>query len=688
MKSPYLLFTLIILFIIGGCRKAEDVEENPTDPINPNPTTMEELTIGSNFDWKTTRKIRVQIKALDNRGYPLVKIPFSVLSDTYENGGKAFNSGSTDNSGNLILDFEIPTYYQQLVIHTNYIGLQNEAIVPVSGSIISYTFGGLVGKKMPKGGIIPKSTLSLAYSFLGTYNSLGVPDLIDGYDSFDQNFLSDVNAALPENSRVPVSHPEYIATNNETNLIIEQLADVWVTFVHEGAGYKNVLGFYTYDINSPPTSPEAIDTLKIMFPNYSASGSGGGLLSGTKVKIGRFPANTGIGWVLIANGWNGSTVTNGSYKLFSDPDLNTFISNTSKRQHIAFLHDQARGRFLIGFEDLRRDNGGSDEDFNDAVFYVTSNPVTAIKTMNVAPMNTTLVDSDGDGVSDIFDVAPSNINNAFVSYYPNEKSWASIAFEDLWPGKGDYDLNDAVVNFRIAQYSNGSNEVTSIKFFCYLSGAGASFSNGFAFQLPISPSLIQSVVGSKYTETYLSLNANGTESNQSKAVVFAFDNSHRMFSGSSGSNPPGLAGYNVYPNGLTAHSDTLEITVTMTNGVAPSDIGSMPYNPFLVTNKRRGYEVHLPNYAPTDLATTSLLGTSWDNSIPSQNRYYKTTTNLPWAILIPEKFEYPIEKVQIIQAYLKFATWAQSNGTAFPDWYLNNAGYRNGANIYNGGKRR
>jgi hypothetical protein len=32
-------------------------------------------------------------------------------------------------------------------------------------------------------------------------------------------------------------------------------ADVWVTFVSEGAGYRNVLGFYTYTGTAPTTRP-------------------------------------------------------------------------------------------------------------------------------------------------------------------------------------------------------------------------------------------------------------------------------------------------------------------------------------------------------------------------------------------------------------------------------------------------
>ncbi|MDD4310478.1 MAG: DUF4842 domain-containing protein, partial [Candidatus Cloacimonetes bacterium] len=62
--------------------------------------------------------------------------------------------------------------------------------------------------------------------------------------------------------------------------------------------------------------------------------------------------------------------------------------------------------------------------------------------------------------------------------------------------------------------------------------------------------------------------------------------------------------------------------------------------------------------------------------------WYKTTTNLPWAIDIPASWDYPVEKAEVTKAYLKFQIWAQSSGTSYPDWYQNISGYRNPDFIY------
>lgn len=44
------------------------------------------------------------------------------------------------------------------------------------------------------------------------------------------------------------------------------------------------------------------------------------------------------------------------------------------------------------------------------------------------------------------------------------------------------------------------------------------------------------------------------------------------------------------------------------------DLGAAPFNPFLIADQNRGYEVHLPGYAPTSKANALLLGTKDDGS--------------------------------------------------------------------------
>ncbi len=234
--------------------------------------------------------------------------------------------------------------------------------------------------------LITASLFSQNFNYISDYDGQGVPlDMVN--TEVSQNLLDNIETSFPEGYPVPEYNPEYIADGVETNVILTELADVWVTFVGEGAGYKNVLGYYSYDVFDPPTSPPADEDITIIFPNVSASGSGGGLIVGDKMYLGQFPANTGIGWVLIANGWNGNQVTYGNWMLYSNPFFNP-EGSPELQKHNVNLYDDNELVVVFGFEDIRRDFSSCDQDFNDALFLVTSNPYNAMETGNFNPIST------------------------------------------------------------------------------------------------------------------------------------------------------------------------------------------------------------------------------------------------------------------------------------------------------------
>ena len=230
------------------------------------------------------------------------------------------------------------------------------------------------------------TTIAQNYQYLGEFTSNGTPLYLETPgDNVSVETQEMISNSLPESYPVPDYNPHYISSGYDTNLTINQTADVWVTFISEGAGYRNVLGFYTYDLDNPPTTAPNDEDITIIFPNASALGSGGGLQVGDKVKIGTFEAGTGIGWVLLANAWSSSagTVGTGLWKLYSNPDYNP-EAQESLRYHNVLLSDPENERIILGFEDIRRDYGSCDNDFNDAIFYVTASPYAALKTTNYA----------------------------------------------------------------------------------------------------------------------------------------------------------------------------------------------------------------------------------------------------------------------------------------------------------------
>lgn len=287
-------------------------------------------------------------------------------------------------------------------------------------------------------------------------------------------------------------------------------------------------------------------------------------------------------------------------------------------------------------------------------------------------------DKDGDGVKDTEDEYPGDPARAFNNYFP-AAGFGSLAFEDLWPQQGDYDFNDLVLDYRFTTITGASNKVTEIRAAFVIRAIGAGLNNGFGFQLPgvaLQNSDIE-VNGTRLTENFVTLNENGTEAGQKKTTVIVFDNVFNIVAPISG------FGVNTVPGNPYVKPDTTVISILFSpDKYSVDDIGLSNFNPFLIINKERGKELHLPDYPPTDLANLTYLGSGQDRSDPGAGRYYKTGNNLPWAINIASSYDYTIESSQITSAYLKFASWAESSGTLYPDWFLNSAGYRNAASIY------
>ena len=390
MKNRSLLILLFVVLGIYGCNKT-----SPNDPDTKK--TMENLQIPSHFSWSTTKPCFIDITALDNLDEPINGAKFFVFTKDPELGGTLILSGVTDSRGKYEANYQVPAYYTELFISTNYVGLPSDRVVPLTATGLDVVFGGqqTIDNTL-KESVVPKSTNAI-FKFMGTYKSDGVPNYLEPEnDPISADFLADINNTLPERIRLPESHPQYFSDIYDHNIRLIETCDVWVTFVTEGAGYKNVLGFYTYPTATPPQTPSDIDSITIIFPNASLDGSGGGLKPGNKVKIGRFNANTTIAWALIADGWVNNSVTDGKWIVYSTRNLNPSAQPELKQQSVLLL-DPGRGRFLLGFEDIKRNSSSCDHDFNDAVFFVTANPVQAVDPTNLPIVDYTGDDADADG---------------------------------------------------------------------------------------------------------------------------------------------------------------------------------------------------------------------------------------------------------------------------------------------------
>ncbi len=678
VTSRWLLLLASMVCLLQQCRPVLP------DDVTANNGSMSTIQVKPGFNFATTSDVAFRVKVLTNKDKPMAGVPLSLYGMP---GDLLLMTGITQADGTLSMQHSIGSNISSVDIRTAFPGIPNSYTVAISNAkSVDVVLGG--SKPSSSGGrqgaffsseTMNEMLLTTALptlATLGTWNSLGVPNYLVGTDAIDTQFYQDISASLPEGAALSKSHPSYLYNSAPTTLNIRERADVWVTFVHEGAGWQNTLGYYTYDANNPPQSVNDLKNLTVIFPNVSYTNSGGGLVSGNRVKIGTFEAGTQVGFFLIGDAFRNGKIGNGYYAHFSHSALNV-EKDPNNRRHIILLDDPRSNRFLLGIEDVSHENVpiNCDNDYNDAVFYITSNPITAIDPSAMPKMDTQK-DSDGDGASDSVDEYPTDKDRAFNSYTPAKNAFGTLAYEDLWPQQGDYDFNDLVVSYNFQEVLNASSKVVDVKAHMVPRAIGASMSNGWGFELPVASTLITSVTGNRVRGKSVTLGSNGVETGSTKAIVVAFENAFDCLP------RPGTSFVNTVPGETQSVGDTMHVTVKLNTPQAASQWLSPPYNSFLIVNQDRGREIHFIDNKPTARANVSLFGTMQDRSSMQGASFYKNERGLPWALNLPVSFDYPVERAQMTDAYLYFKPWAESGGTLYTDWYQNKPGYRNQTNIY------
>ncbi len=290
---------------------------------------------------------------------------------------------------------------------------------------------------------------------------------------------------------------------------------------------------------------------------------------------------------------------------------------------------------------------------------------------------TACVDTDGDGCCDKDDAYPNDPTKCDVVNIPGENVYGSYAWEDLWPAKGDFDFNDKIIDRNTVLALDGNGDVIQATHKFVLKAAGAAYKNGFGFSMPgIAPSEVVSVTSSYIQpQNYTAIEINGTESGQSEAVVIVYENWEDIVTFTQVG-----TFFNTLKNASAGlgYADTITVTVVFNN---PQLVATaLELDPFLIRDGNRGAEVHLPWHGPTDLADLSLLGTQDDSSAyPAMGNNYVSSNNIPWAIETPlSAYEWPIENIDIVNAYYDFASWAMMGTPS--NWYSN--GNRDATKIY------
>ncbi|MCB1304295.1 MAG: LruC domain-containing protein [Leptospiraceae bacterium] len=248
-----------------------------------------------------------------------------------------------------------------------------------------------------------------------------------------------------------------------------------------------------------------------------------------------------------------------------------------------------------------------------------------------------IVDRDGDGIPDNEDQFPDDPNKATTVRVPSE-GYYRIAYEDLYPNRGDADFNDYVVQMYQEQDLNASGQLVELRAHYQHIAKGAGYDHTLHLALP------ESVHGSA---TLVRYSPSGEELSRSVENV-ANGNAIEILGRSNNT----ISQSNTAKNQSFAPGQMAVFTFLPSAPVALATMGKAPYDLFIkVLNT--GHEVHFAGkYYRED----------------GSDRYIDSA-GFPWALLVPDYFQWPYERENIHDAYPQFDDWYLSAGKDFRDWY-------------------
>jgi len=376
------------------------------------------------------------------------------------------------------------------------------------------------------------------------------------------------------------------------------------------------------------------DAVKLVYYPNIANGD----LSGATTE---FPAGTSIGFVLKSNGWAAELARQGAAGKYHSAVLNWWATSTDGLSYCPdgveagnsklgettsrtakFSYTSGGDDFaVISFEDMNHDTN-----FADVAFALK--PASAFQPL--PEVVNKVVDESG-----------------------------IYAFEDLWPSKGDYDMNDVVIDYKYTrEFKKYKDQADSeyktfreaFSFTTYQNYAELHSGLAFTFSLAANPSSILFKKRAKGSENFE--DANFTVENNDNVVILTED--------------------------INAEIGTeYLVEVTYENGIT----NRSTVKPFIFRNREEGkrLEVHLPKEAPTSKMDMSLFHTQDDKSDVENGIYYVRSGDYPFAFyLAGGQIEWftntllktELERTPIDDIYQHFIDWSRSNGTEYQNWYV------------------
>lgn len=503
------------------------------------------------------------------------------------------------------------------------------------------------------------------FTFLSSYDSDGVPSNInidpsnndDIKYAFSQSLIDEININLPGGTPVSETKKDWI---RKSDIDLIATAEAKVTFLHEGAGYKNVLAYYVYETGSAPNRFSDIEEIVIVFPNTSLPGSGGNLNSGDTVKIpysidtvtteninGRnvrvadsvtweFPEGYSIGWVCMADRWKGSYVSTNHMMYSSDPNLNPETDVDLRCHSVNYKSQVDPTEIIYGFEDIHRERSWCDQDFNDLTYCVHVTPGSAVD--------------------------PSSVNSTTKQEFKG-----IMICEDLYNSgsKADYDYNDLTLKYHVTEVIDSFEKIQSITIKLEAQTRGASLNHNFGVVIPNIKSQENCVI---LRETNVVSTGTITRENLTSSILGGSTDRIPCITDTKSFLPSGaIWATNTVDGSTMVESSWSTLKISFTNGGVDRSVlnnAYFPYNFYLEVYKYNANNAPVNYFLYSDNNYSDVSAESLEAGITEKKKIF-ILENL-------NNFQVPIEKQPIRYVYHKFTKFMQGH-KKFRGWYRKKA---------------
>lgn len=465
---------------------------------------------------------------------------------------------------------DLPTATDKVWLYSDTYGLPTCVEVPVTATGVHFNLDSFLESAAQRQNRMAAGQPSIARSGSTPENVFNIQTPLGGHDrSGKPDYLENNLAKLPEglinrvqNVLLPGNdNSQYAKPADLVNLTVAEPASLNIVFLAELSLWTNSFGYYYYDTDNPPANLEDFLNLPkyIVFPNCSMynreedywNGYFPPLKSGMQVKLKYFdgngnpsdifPAGVTVGWFIMPGGFRsewGQIVFPANFDKFKCSN-STFNNFNKEERFCVSLYDKPSGKTIIGFED------GADNDYKDVLFFVESDPESAI----VDP-DRPVIDPDDEQYPD-------------VAGDPIE---GTLAFEDLWPSQGDYDMNDVVIAYSTTFTIDKDNKLIAVKDVFTPLHSGGSQKSAFGYQLDMPGTSIKKLTGHNITSTAETID--GLETGQEKPVIMLFDDIARAL----------------------AKDDTITVIMELDGSVSMDKVTYKSlYNPFICVSGKEGF---------------------------------------------------------------------------------------------------